>query len=96
MDLLVVLLAAALFPVGCLGFVLWMARIEDSLPEAVRQTSRKPDPLPVLAIPVRRPVPVQAPVVPAQRSGPVEAPVMPALAPVVEPAPAATATPTGT
>lgn len=93
MDLLVVLLAAALFPVGCLAFVLWMARIEDSLPDAVRQATRTPDPLPVLAIPVRRPVPTRAPVVPAQRSAPVE---VPALAPVVEPAPATTATPTGT
>lgn len=96
MDLLVVLLAAALFPVGCLGFVLWMARIEDSLPEAVRQAKRTPDPLPVLAIPVRRPVPVQAPVVPAQRSAPVEVPVASALAPAVDPAPAPAVAPTGT
>lgn len=96
MDLLVVLLAAALFPVGCLGFVLWMARIEDSLPDAVRRATRTPDPLPVLAIPVRRTVPAQIPVVPAQRSAPVETPVASALAPAVEPAPAPAVTPTGT
>ncbi len=66
MDLLLVLLAAALFPVACLGFVLWMGRIEDTLPGAVRRATRKPDPLPVLAIPVRRPAP--AVVIPAQRT----------------------------
>ena len=92
MDLLVVLLAAALFPVGCLGFVLWMARIEDSLPEAVRQATRTPDPLPVLAIPVRGPAPTQVVVVPAQRSAPPE--VLGTA--VVEPAPAAADAPTGT
>ena len=92
MDLLVVLLAAALFPVGCLGFVLWMARIEDSLPEAVRQATRTPDPLPVLAIPVRRPAAAtQVVVMPAQRSAPPEV----LGTPVVEPA-AATDAPTGT
>ena len=55
MDLLVVLLASALFPVGCLAFLLWMSRIEDSIPDAVRKATRMPDPPPVLAIPVAPP-----------------------------------------
>lgn len=99
MDLVLVLLAAALFPVACLGFVLWMARIEDSIPDAVRRATRTPDPPPVLAIPVRPPVPA-AVVIPEQRrepptlTAPVTAPVAaPAVASVVEQVPP---TPSGT
>lgn len=96
MDLLLMLLAAALFPVACLGFVLWMGRIEDTLPEAVRRANRKPDPLPVLAIPVRRPAP--AVVIPAQRTdSPVALPVVaPAAVPVVAATEAAASEATGT
>jgi hypothetical protein len=84
MDLLLVLLVAAAFPVGCLFFLLWMARLEDSIPTGVRRASRTPEPAPVLAIPVRRPVgepptaavpapepvPAASGVIPAQRSEP--------------------------
>ena len=64
------------FPVLGLGFVLWMARIEDSLPAAVRKAERQPDPPPILAIPVTRgsAEPAQAAPVtvhlPAQRTEP--------------------------
>ncbi len=92
MDLLVVLLASALFPVGCLAFLLWMSRIEDSIPDAVRKATRMPDPPPVLAIPVRRPATTQVVVVPAQRSAPPEI----AVARPAEPTPPAAAAPTGT
>jgi hypothetical protein len=54
MDLLLVVLAAVLFPVLCLGFLLWMARLEDAIPNAVRRSVRAPDPPPVLAIPLQR------------------------------------------
>lgn len=67
MDLLLVLIATATFPAACLGFVLWMGRIEESIPQAVQRAVREPDPLPVLAIPVRRPVPPVA-AIPAQRT----------------------------
>jgi hypothetical protein len=40
------------FPLLCLGFLLWMARLEDSLPAAVRKAERQPDPAPILAVPV--------------------------------------------
>lgn len=53
MDLLVMLAACAAFPVAGLGFLLWMARLEESLPQAVRRTQKQPDPPPILAIPVR-------------------------------------------
>ena len=89
MDLLVVLLAAAVFPVACLGFVLWMARLEDSIPAAVRRATHTPDPLPVLAIPVHRPAPTPA-AIPAQRSEPPAAAELAAAAPTTPP-PVATA-----
>jgi hypothetical protein len=54
MDLILVLLAVTAFPVACLGFVLWMGVIEDSIPAGVRRAAREPDPAPILAVPVRR------------------------------------------
>jgi hypothetical protein len=96
MDLLLVLLAAAVFPVACLGFVLWMSRIEDSIPDAVRLATRTPDPPPVLAIPVRAPAPVGV-AIPEQRREPPAVAAAPSAAPVVDPvAPVVTTTPTGT
>jgi hypothetical protein len=93
MDLLAVLLVTAVFPVACLAFVLWMGRIEDAIPASVARAVRRPDPAPVLRIPVRRPS--AAPVlIPAQRTGAVEAVVPPAPAPA--PVPAQAATPAGT
>lgn len=61
MDLMLVLLAVLAFPVACLGFVLWMGALEDSIPAGVRRSVRTPDPPPVLAVPVRRtPAPAAA------------------------------------
>lgn len=91
MDLLLVLLAAATFPVACLGFVLWMARLEDSIPDAVRRGARSPDPAPVLAVPIRRASPPTV-VIPEQRTEP---PVV-AVAARVDPTPPAASTPAGT
>lgn len=84
MDLFLVLLAAATFPVACLGFVLWMARIEDSIPDAVRRATRSPDPAPVLAVPVRRAAPAAVVVIPEQRTEP---PVVAVAAPPATSAP---------
>lgn len=50
MQLLTLLLGVALFPFVGLGFLLWMARLEDSLPAAVRRAERSPDPAPIVAI----------------------------------------------
>ena len=91
MDLLLMLLVTTAFPVGCLLFVLWMGRIEDSLPGAVRRAARKPDPEPVLAIPVRQPV-QPAVTIPVQRAEP---PAVPAALTAAEPA-APAGTPAGT
>jgi hypothetical protein len=60
-DLILVLLAATTFPVGCLAFVLWMGVIEDSIPAGVRRAVREPDPAPILAVPVRRTAAAEAP-----------------------------------
>lgn len=92
MELFLVLLAAATFPVACLGFVLWMARIEDSIPDAVRRATRSPDPAPVLAVPVRRATPDAVVVIPEQRTEP---PVV-AVAALADPAPPATSAPPAT
>ena len=54
MDLILALVLAATFPLLCLGFLFWMARFEDRLPDAVRRSVRRPDPPPILAIPVQR------------------------------------------
>jgi hypothetical protein len=93
MDLFLVLLAAATFPVACLGFVLWMARIEDSIPDAVRRATRSPDPAPVLAVPVRRATPAAVVAIPEQRTEP---PVVAVAAPSAAAAPPATSAPAGT
>lgn len=74
MDLVLMLLSVAVFPIACLGFLLWMDRIEDSIPRSVARATRTPEPPPVLRIPVRRagpPVVASAApgvVIPAQRS----------------------------
>ena len=81
MDLLLMLSVVVAFPVACLGFVLWMGRVEDSLPGAVRRAVRTPDPPPVLAIPVRRPASPVA-VIPLQRREPPAE--LPAVPPVVQ------------
>ncbi|QNN54054.1 hypothetical protein [Nocardioides mesophilus] len=54
MDLLSVLALVTVFPWAGLAFLLWMARLEDGLPAAVRRAERSPEPPPVLAIPVQR------------------------------------------
>lgn len=52
MQLVTMLATVVTFPLLCLGFLLWMARLEDSLPAAVRKAERQPDPAPILAVPV--------------------------------------------
>ena len=46
---------ALLFPVVGLVFLLWLAYLEDTLPRDVHRAVRKPDPAPILALPVRKP-----------------------------------------
>jgi hypothetical protein len=69
-NLIFLLLAVAAFPLACLGFLLWMTHLEDTLPAAVRKAVAEPDPPPIVAIPVRpgsRTYPV-APAIPVQRA----------------------------
>jgi hypothetical protein len=95
MDLVLVLVAAAVFPVVCLAFVLWMGRIEDTLPASVARSLRRPDPPPVLRVPVRRPAVAVGVAIPAQRTGSA-APAVPLTAVVAPAAPTAPAAPAGT
>jgi hypothetical protein len=66
LHLLTMLAGVLVFPWLCLGFLLWMAWLEDSLPAAVRRSGRTPDPAPILTIPVAAVDPVD-PVMPGQR-----------------------------
>jgi hypothetical protein len=50
-----VMVGALLFPLIGLGLLLWLTHLEETLPRAVDQARRKPDPPPILAIPVREP-----------------------------------------
>ena len=69
MQALLVLVGALLSPLLGLGLLLWLAHLEDTLPQDVQRSLRKPDPAPILAIPVR-PSPTIEPVIPAQRTAP--------------------------
>ncbi len=52
MELVTMLATVVTFPIVCLGFLLWMAHLEDTLPAAVRRTGRQPDPAPIREVPV--------------------------------------------
>jgi hypothetical protein len=92
MDLVLVLLAATAFPVACLVFVLWMGRLEDTIPTAVRRSARTPDPAPILEIAVRpRTTPhstVRNPALDGAEAHTQRIPEQRVQPPVIEPAPA--------
>lgn len=44
---------ALMFPLLCLGMVLWLARLEETLTRDVRRSERRPDPAPILRVPAR-------------------------------------------
>ena len=83
------LVALSVFvPFGCLGLLLFLAKLEDTLPNDVERTERSHVPEPILAIPLPpepTPVPVAEPLPePAaateetpKRPGPVATPVTP-------------------
>jgi hypothetical protein len=57
------LVVAGLFPLGLLGLLLWLGRLEDTLVEDMNRAERAHVPPPVVAVPVRReaarPIPAQ-------------------------------------
>jgi hypothetical protein len=67
MQVLLIAVAAVLSPLLALALLLWLAHLEDTLPQAVQRADRRPDPAPILAVPVR-PAPTPAVVIPAQRT----------------------------
>ncbi len=76
MQVVFILCAAVVSPLLGLVLLLWLAHLEDTLPQDVQRAGRRPDPAPILAIPVRRAptVPVATPArvpIPAQRTAPV-------------------------
>ena len=73
MHELVMIVGALLSPLVGLALLLWLAHLEDTLDRDVERARRRPDPAPILAIPVRLPQaqPQVAQVfIPAQRSAP--------------------------
>ena len=77
MQVVLIAIAAVLSPLLGLGLLLWLAHLEDTLPQDVQRASRKPDPAPILAVPVRR---TPAATIPAQRTAPVAEPAEPGAA----------------
>jgi hypothetical protein len=75
MTIALTLIGAMLFPIGTLALLLWLTRLEETLPSAVESAKRRPAPPPILAMPVRGSEAL-APVVPV-------VPVAPAVTPVL-------------
>ena len=82
------LVALSVFvPFGCLGLLLFLAKLEDTLPNDVERSERSNVPEPILAIPlsepmpapVKQPEPAPAAVTEeaAKRHGPVKTPATP-------------------
>jgi hypothetical protein len=72
MQVLLILVAAVLAPLLGLALLLWLAHLEDTLPSDVARARRRPEPAPIVAIPLRattlgQPLPVSVPV---QRTAP--------------------------
>jgi hypothetical protein len=63
MHPVVMLAISALIPLICLGLLMWLSWLEDTLPADVRKTERSFEPDPILAVPVE-----EAARVPVQRS----------------------------
>jgi hypothetical protein len=83
MPVVVILLGALLFAPALLGFLLWLSHLEDTLQRDVHRALRRPEPPPILAIPIRRPVQTTpSAVVPEQRSAPELEPNGPDTVPV--------------
>jgi hypothetical protein len=53
MAVVVMLLGVLLFGPACLGLLLWLAHLEETLPRDVRSARRHPEPPPILSVPVR-------------------------------------------
>jgi len=70
MQVLLILVAAVLAPLLGLALLLWLAHLEDTLPQDVQRARRRPEPAPILAVPVRTGRVRQPVGIPAQRTAP--------------------------
>jgi hypothetical protein len=64
MNPVLLVAAIATVPAICLGLLLWLSWLEDTLDRSVERAQRRSVPEPILAIPVQR---VTSPVAPAAR-----------------------------
>ena len=69
MDIALMVLGVASFPVAGLALLLWLTHLEETLPRDVRSAQRTSPPPPVLAVPVQ-----QQPAVPVVRQMSASAP----------------------
>lgn len=68
MSEVAMLLGAMLFPVAGLALILWLNRLEETLPRDVETARRHVEPPPILAIPVRSADVTRPVTIPAQRA----------------------------
>jgi hypothetical protein len=59
------MVAALLCPPAAFGLLMWLTRLEDTLPRDVRAGMRRPDPPPILAVPDHGVPPAASPPPPA-------------------------------
>jgi hypothetical protein len=69
MSVVVTILGALLFAPACLLFLMWLSHLEDTLQRDVHRARRRPEPPPIVAIPVRR-TDEPVPLIPEQRAAP--------------------------
>ncbi len=69
--------AAGVFPLAIFGLLVWLSRLEDSIPRAVQRARRTPDPAPILRVPVRAHRPEVSAVVAAEPAQPLPGPSLP-------------------
>ncbi len=70
MQALLMLTAAMLSPLAGLALLLWLAHLEETLPQDVQRAQRRPAPPPILAIPVTEAPRTPVVALPEQRSAP--------------------------
>lgn len=58
MQVILILTGAMVSPLLGLALLLWLAHLEDTLPQDVQRARRKPEPPPILAFPAHRAAPL--------------------------------------
>jgi hypothetical protein len=86
MHTALMLAVVPLFPLGCLGLLLYLAWLEDRLDADMKKASRRPSPEPIRAIPVHSAPVNTAPALAAPVVARAEVPRRPVAVPAPKPA----------